>query len=230
MDAGKFGEAGRRVVIEEFLRGSECSLHALVDGRSYRILATARDHKRAFDDDMGPNTGGMGAVSPAENWNEPLQAQFEAEIIQPLLRGLSGQEHFVSRIAFSRVDRDGKGRAGSRVQLPVRRSGDAGDFAAAEIGPARAARRNHRWKSRQNENRVGRANVRHCRDGVRRLSGKICDRQKDQRSRASREAKRRSCVSCRDEEDEWRYRYFWRTRPRSECARQNTGRRAPTGL
>ena len=69
MDAGKFGEAGRRVVIEEFLRGSECSLHALVDGRSYRILATARDHKRAFDDDMGPNTGGMGAISPAENWN-----------------------------------------------------------------------------------------------------------------------------------------------------------------
>ena len=68
MDAGKFGEAGRRVVIEEFLRGSECSLHALVDGRSYRILATARDHKRAFDDDMGPNTGGMGAISPAENW------------------------------------------------------------------------------------------------------------------------------------------------------------------
>ena len=89
MDAGKFGEAGRRVVIEEFLRGSECSLHALVDGRSYRILATARDHKRAFDDDMGPNTGGMGAISPAENWNEPLQAQFEAEIIQPLLRGLT---------------------------------------------------------------------------------------------------------------------------------------------
>jgi phosphoribosylamine--glycine ligase len=64
----RFGEAGRRVVIEEFLHGSECSLHALVDGTNYRLLATARDHKRAFDGDRGPNTGGMGAFSPANNW------------------------------------------------------------------------------------------------------------------------------------------------------------------
>jgi phosphoribosylamine---glycine ligase len=84
----KFGEAGRRVVIEEFLRGWECSLHALVDGKNYRILATARDHKRAFDGDAGPNTGGMGAISPAENWNERFQAQLENEIVRPLLQGL----------------------------------------------------------------------------------------------------------------------------------------------
>jgi phosphoribosylamine--glycine ligase len=88
MEGEKFGEAGRRVVIEEFLRGSECSLHALVDGKNFRTLATARDHKRAFDDDMGPNTGGMGAISPADNWDEKLQAQFENEILRPLLFGL----------------------------------------------------------------------------------------------------------------------------------------------
>jgi len=88
MEGGKFGEAGRRVVIEEFLCGSECSLHALVDGKNFRTLATARDHKRAFDDDRGPNTGGMGAISPAENWDEKLQMQFENEIMRPLLRGL----------------------------------------------------------------------------------------------------------------------------------------------
>jgi phosphoribosylamine--glycine ligase len=92
MEAGKFGEAGRRVVIEEFLRGSECSLHALVDGKHFRILGTARDHKRAFDGDTGPNTGGMGAISPAENWNEKLQAQFESEIMHPLLQGLRGKD------------------------------------------------------------------------------------------------------------------------------------------
>jgi phosphoribosylamine--glycine ligase len=88
MNRGRFGEAGRRIVIEEFLRGTECSLHALVDGSSYRLLESARDHKRALDGDQGPNTGGMGAFSPANNWNKKLQSQFEAEIVQPLLHGL----------------------------------------------------------------------------------------------------------------------------------------------
>jgi phosphoribosylamine--glycine ligase len=88
MTHGRFGEAGRRIVIEEFLRGSECSLHALVDGKNYRLLETARDHKCVFDGDKGPNTGGMGAFSPANNWNRELETQFDQKIMQPLLRGL----------------------------------------------------------------------------------------------------------------------------------------------
>jgi phosphoribosylamine--glycine ligase len=88
MKQDRFGEAGRRIVIEEFLRGSECSLHALVDGKNYRMLETARDHKSAFDGDKGPNTGGMGAFSPANNWNRELEVQFDQKIMQPLLRGL----------------------------------------------------------------------------------------------------------------------------------------------
>jgi len=88
MNECRFGEAGRRIVIEEFLRGTECSLHALVDGKNYQLLESARDHKRAFDGDKGPNTGGMGAFSPANNWNAQLQAQFEKEIMRPLLGGL----------------------------------------------------------------------------------------------------------------------------------------------
>ncbi|HCP91507.1 MAG TPA: phosphoribosylamine--glycine ligase [Spartobacteria bacterium] len=88
MNEGRFGDAGRRIVIEEFLRGSECSLHALVDGKDYRLLETARDHKRVFDGDCGPNTGGMGAFSPANNWNRQLEDQFDKKIMQPLLRGL----------------------------------------------------------------------------------------------------------------------------------------------
>ena len=88
MNEARFGEAGRRIVIEEFLHGSECSLHALVDGKNYRLLESARDHKRAFDGDQGPNTGGMGAFSPANNWNASLQSQFEANIMSPLLEGL----------------------------------------------------------------------------------------------------------------------------------------------
>ena len=92
MNQGRFGDAGRRIVIEDFLRGTECSLHALVDGSSYRLLESARDHKRALDGDRGPNTGGMGAFSPANNWNKKLQSKFETEIMQPLLRGLLEQE------------------------------------------------------------------------------------------------------------------------------------------
>jgi phosphoribosylamine--glycine ligase len=89
MSERRFGEAGRRVLIEECLTGSECSLHALVDGKNFRMLATARDHKRAHDGDTGPNTGGMGAFSPADNFGVELQSQFDREVMHPLLQALS---------------------------------------------------------------------------------------------------------------------------------------------
>jgi phosphoribosylamine--glycine ligase len=91
MNQCRFGVAGQRVVIEEFLQGTECSLHALVNGRKYLLLESARDHKRALDGDEGPNTGGMGAFSPANNWNSKLQSRFETDILQPLLCGLVHQ-------------------------------------------------------------------------------------------------------------------------------------------
>jgi len=88
MSEGRFGEAGRRLLIEECLAGTECSLHALVDGENFRMLASARDHKRAFDGDAGPNTGGMGAFSPANNFDAEMQSRFEGEVMRPLLDGL----------------------------------------------------------------------------------------------------------------------------------------------
>ncbi len=78
-----------KLLSKNFLRGSECSLHALVDGQGYQLLESARDHKRAFDGDKGPNTGGMGAFSPANNWNPELAVQFDKKIMKPLLRGLN---------------------------------------------------------------------------------------------------------------------------------------------
>jgi phosphoribosylamine--glycine ligase len=87
MTEGRFGDAGRRIVVEEFLHGVECSLHALVSGDSYRMLATARDHKNAYDGNTGPNTGGMGAVSPAETWGEETQQVIERQIMRPLMAG-----------------------------------------------------------------------------------------------------------------------------------------------
>lgn len=89
MNERRFGDAGARLLIEECLAGTECSLHALVDGKNFRMLATARDHKRAHDGDKGPNTGGMGAFSPANNFGPELHAQFEREVMRPLLAGLN---------------------------------------------------------------------------------------------------------------------------------------------
>jgi phosphoribosylamine--glycine ligase len=83
-----FGDAGSTVVIEEFLSGRECSVHALVDGHSWLLFPDARDHKRVFDGDRGPNTGGMGTLSPSGRVDEALRARIEKEILVPFVRGL----------------------------------------------------------------------------------------------------------------------------------------------
>ena len=83
-----FGEAGDRVVLEDFLSGVEASIHIITDGKSYVILPTAKDHKKIFDGEKGPNTGGMGAVSPAPGVDDSLLFAIESEIIQPFIRGL----------------------------------------------------------------------------------------------------------------------------------------------
>src|SRR5688572_14865197 len=83
--SGAFGAAGASVVVEEFLDGEEASLFALCDGRTAKLMATAQDHKRAFDGDAGPNTGGMGAYSPAPVLTPELEARALAEIVLPTL-------------------------------------------------------------------------------------------------------------------------------------------------
>jgi phosphoribosylamine---glycine ligase len=88
MFSGCLGEAGGEVVIEEFLDGEEASFFALCDGSIAIPLATAQDHKRAFDGDKGPNTGGMGAYSPAPNIDDAMNARVMDEIIEPTLRAM----------------------------------------------------------------------------------------------------------------------------------------------
>lgn len=92
MERRQFGEAGRRIVIEEFLNGHECSIHALVDGRNYVLFPAAQDHKRVFDGDRGPNTGGMGTFSPAKILTPALKQRVENEIMQPFLRGMKSED------------------------------------------------------------------------------------------------------------------------------------------
>ncbi len=83
-----FGDAGARILIEECLQGEEASILALVDGRQTVMLASSQDHKRAHDGDQGPNTGGMGAYSPAPVVTAALWPRIDHEIFQPVLRGL----------------------------------------------------------------------------------------------------------------------------------------------
>ncbi|MCA9394064.1 MAG: phosphoribosylamine--glycine ligase [Candidatus Omnitrophica bacterium] len=84
-----FKEAGNKVVVEECLEGEEASLLAICDGQDYVMLASSQDHKRIFDDDMGPNTGGMGAYSPAPIIKRELLNKIEARIIEPTIRGMN---------------------------------------------------------------------------------------------------------------------------------------------
>ena len=83
-----YGKAGDRMIIEERLDGQETSILALTDGRTIVPLETSQDHKRAFDNDEGPNTGGMGAYSPAEIVTPELMAQVESEILVPIVHAL----------------------------------------------------------------------------------------------------------------------------------------------
>ncbi|MGT2743268.1 phosphoribosylamine--glycine ligase [Streptococcus plurextorum] len=84
----KFGDSGARVVIEEFLAGEEFSLFALVNGDQFYILPTAQDHKRAFDGDQGPNTGGMGAYAPVPHLPQNVVDTAVDTIVKPILDGM----------------------------------------------------------------------------------------------------------------------------------------------
>ena len=91
MEERLFGDAGSRVVVEEFLQGTECSVHALVDGQNYCLFPTAQDHKALYDGNHGPNTGGMGAFSPSQKLSASDLALIEREILQPFLRGIQAE-------------------------------------------------------------------------------------------------------------------------------------------
>ena len=88
---GKLGEAGREVVIEEFLEGEEASFIVMADGSHVLPLATSQDHKRLRDGDRGPNTGGMGAYSPAPVVTPAIHARIMREVIEPTIRGLAAE-------------------------------------------------------------------------------------------------------------------------------------------
>lgn len=99
----RFGPAGQTVVIEDVIPGEEASVLAVTDGTSFLTLPVARDHKRAFDDDQGPNTGGMGVFAPSPHVSAALLERIEKEIIRPTIDGLQREGHPLRGVLFAGV-------------------------------------------------------------------------------------------------------------------------------
>ena len=122
---GRFGQAGARVVIEEFLVGTELSFIALCDETGIVPLASSQDHKRLGDGDTGPNTGGMGAFSPSPLCDEAMTEKILAEVMEPTLAELKRRGLTFRGFLYAILMVRGAAQ-GARVQCPLRRPGDAG--------------------------------------------------------------------------------------------------------
>ena len=111
LSGNTLGDAGARVVIEEFLAGEEASFIVMVDGKHVLPLATSQDHKRLLDGDNGPNTGGMGAYSPAPVVTPELHARILREVIQPVVRGMEKEGHTYTGFLYAGLMIDAQGNA-----------------------------------------------------------------------------------------------------------------------
>ena len=107
----KLGDAGARVVVEEFLAGEEASFIVMVDGKNVLAMATSQDHKRLLDGDNGPNTGGMGAYSPAPIVTPQLHARILREVIQPVVRGMEQEGITYTGFLYAGLMIDAQGNA-----------------------------------------------------------------------------------------------------------------------
>jgi len=101
MLSGKaFGEAGKKIIVEEFLNGFELSMFAICDGKDFVLLPAAQDHKRLLDGDKGPNTGGMGAYAPTPLATQEIYEKVKEKIIKPTLRGMQEEENPYEGVLF----------------------------------------------------------------------------------------------------------------------------------
>ncbi len=170
-----FGVSGLTVVVEEFLEGEEASFFAIADGAAVLPLVAAQDHKTVFDADRGPNTGGMGAYSPAPVMSDAMQDRVMAEIVRPVIAAMGKEGAPYTGRALRRPDDHPRGAEGHRVQLPLRRPGMPGDHAAPRGRPARAAPGRRHRAGAAGRARVEPGDLGLRGDDLRRLSGRLRD-------------------------------------------------------
>ncbi len=103
LERNAFGEAGNLLLLEEHLEGEELSVMAISDGRRVMVLAPAQDHKRVFDDDQGPNTGGMGAYSPVPQFGEEVITEVHDRILKPAIEGMAEQDAVFRGILYAGI-------------------------------------------------------------------------------------------------------------------------------
>ncbi len=148
MLAREFGDAGKRVVIEERLDGEEASILAFTDGKTIVPLETAQDHKAAYDDDQGPNTGGMGAYSPAPLIGSAMMDQIVTQILVPTVHAMNRRHRPFKGVLYAGLMITNQGRRCSnttsvlaipRPAVLMRLKGDLGED--VDGGGARQARR-----------------------------------------------------------------------------------------
>jgi phosphoribosylamine--glycine ligase len=100
LSGNAFGEAGKKIIVEEYLDGFELSMFAICDGKDYKLLPAAQDHKRVGDNDTGPNTGGMGAYAPTPLVNEDIYNQVKKNVIEPTLKGMQEEGNPFEGVLF----------------------------------------------------------------------------------------------------------------------------------
>ena len=100
LSGNSFGDAGTKIVVEEFLDGYELSVFAVCDGKDFVILPAAQDHKRLLNDDKGPNTGGMGAYAPTPLVNDEIYQKIEERVIRPTLKGMEDEGNPFTGVLF----------------------------------------------------------------------------------------------------------------------------------
>ena len=156
MEAQEFGQAGSRVVIEEFMEGEEASLLAFTDGETIVPMISSQDHKRAYDGDKGPNTGGMGTYAPAPVMTPALVAQAKETILEPAIRAMAveGRKYQGCLYAGLMITADGPkvvefnarfGDPETQVVLPLLRSDLVEIMTACARGDGSLKDRDIRW-------------------------------------------------------------------------------------
>ncbi len=144
MFEGGLGAAGAEVVVEEFMQGEEASFFALCDGETAIALASAQDHKRVGDGDTGPNTGGMGAYSPAAVMTPRDDQAHDGRDHLPTVRAMKAMGAPYKGVLFAGLMITKDRAEADRIQRAVRRSGDAGADAAHDVGHRAGADRQPR--------------------------------------------------------------------------------------
>ena len=179
-----YGKAGDRIILEERLDGQETSILAFTDGRTIIPLESSQDHKRAFDHDEGPNTGGMGAYSPTAIVTPELMDQVEREILVPIVHALKRARRPFRGVIYAGLMLTNQGPKVLEFNVRLRRSRVPGRPDAAQDRPVRGAQRRGRRTARPGQPGMGPAARRHRRHGVGGIPRPLRARPGDQQPRA----------------------------------------------